>query len=102
MDFLFSSGYKKIFSSFPISEPNTNNHTFINLKAQGPKLTFKTPLASLSTLTVKLYNIDYQPLTFGSAGGSTSKSLQHSFLLKFNVVETSTKPLQYRKTRRDS
>lgn len=101
IDFLFDGGYKKIFTSFPISEPNANNHTFINLKAASPILNFKTPLASISTLTVKLYDINYQPLTFGSPGGSTAKALQHSFLLKFVVAETPQKQIDYRKTRRD-
>lgn len=87
MSFICSAGYKTIFSAFPISEPNAQNHSFINLKAQGPVLRYKTPLASLSSLTIKLYDVDYQPLTFGAPGGSTSKSLQHAFILKITVQE---------------
>lgn len=102
MSFLCSNGYKRIFAAFPVSEPNAQNHTFINLKAQGPRVTYRTPIATLSSLTVKLFDVDYQHLTFGSPGGSTSKSLQHSFLLKITVVESSLNALEFRKLRRDN
>lgn len=102
MSFISSSGYKNIFAAFPISEPNAQNHSFINLKAQGPTIKYRTPLASLSSATVKLYNVDYQPLTFGVPAGSISKALQHTFVLKVSVEESSTKPIEFRKLRRDN
>lgn len=102
MNFISSAGYKTIFSAFPISEPNAQNHTFINLKAQGPVLIYKIPLASLSSLTIKLYDIDYQPLTFGEPAGSTAKLLQHAFILKVSVQEISLDPIQSRNVRRDN
>lgn len=89
-------GVKRIFASFPISEPNFPGHSFVNLKADTSKLVYKTPLASLSSLTIKLYDVDYNFLTFGSANGSTLKSLQHSFLLKITVVESNNAALKQR------
>lgn len=102
MSFICSAGYKTIFSAFPISEPNAQNHSFINLKAQGPVSRYKIPLATLSSLSIKLYNIDYQPLTFGAPAGSTAKSLQHAFILKITVQESSLKQINSRNLRRDN
>lgn len=96
-----NNGVKKVFATFPISEPSQPGHSFINLKPEGPVLDFKTPLASLSSISVKLYNVDYEPLDFGSTAGSTSKTLQHSFLLKITVVESSKNPVQNRVVLRD-
>lgn len=101
IQFSTQNGYKKVFATFPISEPNTTGHSFINLKAASPVLNFKTPLATLSSMTIKLYNVDYQPLTFGAPAGSTSKALQHSFLIKITVLESSLNPIKERPVRRD-
>lgn len=99
--FVTKNGYRRVFSSFPTSQAYKTGHSFLTLKEESQELEFKTPLANLSSLTIKLYNIDYEPITFSAPSGSIDKLYQHSFVLQITTQESSMETIEYRKVLQD-
>jgi hypothetical protein len=75
-----------VFSIVPLKGPNKTSGGFIN-----PELSCNhrvvwcnevNPISKLSSLTVKVRDIDGGLFNFGSSEGSNSKALQHTFVLK--------------------
>ena len=89
----------KGFAILPLKAPTKGTGGFIN-----PELgciyhkskVFKTPLASLQHLTVKIRDYLGNLYDFGSTGGSSDKTLQNHFVFKITCEEVSRIPLAHR------
>jgi hypothetical protein len=74
------------FTIVPLKGPNKASAGFINPElsctVRGKYCKLESPKGVLSSLTIKVRNIEGVLYDFGSPSGSTSKALQHSFVLK--------------------
>ena len=95
-----SSGYKKVFAVLPVQSPNKATDGFINLTGINTKnsttLQYKTPLALLAGISVKIRDITGALYNFGAANGSVLKKEQHHFILKITTEEKTRESLQSR------
>lgn len=100
IDYPSSSGYKKVFSILPIQSPNKTTDGFISLTGINTKnsttLQYKTPIASLSGISVKIRDISGALYNFGAANGSVLKKEQHHFILKITTEEKTRESLHSR------
>jgi hypothetical protein len=100
VDFLVNTTSNKIFCALPLNAPNKTTNGFIKIDASTSlnksKLIFKNPISELSMLSIKIRDVDGAFLDFGVPNGSTTKSLQHSFVLKIITEEKSRKTISYR------
>ena len=100
IDFPSSSGYKKVFAVLPIQSPNKATDGFINLTGINTKnsttLEYKTPVALLAGISVKIRDITGALYNFGAANGSVLKKEQHHFILKITTEEKTRESLQSR------
>lgn len=101
IEFPNNNGSKALkgFGIIPLKAPTQTSGGFIN-----PELgciyhtskIYKTPLASLNSLTIKIRDINGNLYDFGQANGSTSKEYQNSFVFKITTEEVSRKNLNHR------
>jgi hypothetical protein len=92
-----SGGYHTIFAIMPIKTPVKTTGGFIipeMTSSCNTELVFKTGLARLSTLTVKIKDNTGALYTFGNGAGSTLKELQHTFTLKLTTRDSDRMVLQ--------
>ena len=74
-----------VFSVFPIKTPEKPTGGFINYS---PNILVSREFAQpikLTSLNVSILDLEGIPFDFGAPSGSTSKTLQHKFLLKIDV-----------------
>lgn len=69
---------------------------FVSCKVPQISRIFKTPIAKLSFISVKIRNVLGVLYSFGSNSGSFLKADQHSFVLKIRCREVSRKQLNQR------
>lgn len=90
IDFGTLSNNHKGFTTLPIKSPGTNSFIVPDLSgACNSEVLFRTPLARLPRLTIKLKDYTGALYNFGAPGGSTAKADQHSFTLRIVTRELS-------------
>jgi hypothetical protein len=96
IDFGTLSNNNKGFAMLPLKGPSQTTGGFIvpDLAACcNSQALFKTPLARLSRLTIKIKDYSSVLFSFGKPSGSVLKADQHSFMLKITTRELSREAL---------
>lgn len=94
-----SSKALKGFGIIPLKGPTQTVGGFINPELgciYNTSKIYKTPLASLNYLTIKIRDINGDLYDFGQTNGSTLKQYQNSFVFKITTEEVSRKILNHR------
>jgi len=89
----------KAFAVLPLKPPTSTNDGFINPELGSiyhTALTFRTPLAKLSTLTIKIRDMSGNLYYFGQPNGTTDKAHQNSFVFRITVEETNRSSINQR------
>lgn len=90
---------KKAFAMLPMKKPNKDTASFIVPElGQNYKTTmkFKTPLASLASLTISIKDLNGNLFNFGSDSAPPTKSLQTTFMFRVSHIEADMSPIQTR------
>jgi len=78
-----------VFSIVPLKGPNKASGGYINPELASNHRALwcgkNKQISKLSSITVKIRDVSGELYNFGAAGGSVSKSLQHSFILKLKT-----------------
>lgn len=96
LDFGSLSNNNKGFAMLPLKGPSQTSGGFIVPDFTAcchSQALFKTPLARLSRLTIKIKDYASVLYNFGKPAGSTLKADQHSFMLKITTRELSRESL---------
>lgn len=99
IDFGSLENNHKGFTTLPIKTPSKATGGFIvpDLASScNSEVLFRTPIARLPSLSVKIRDYKGDLYDFGFAGGSTAKANQHSFTLKITTRELSRSQLANR------
>jgi hypothetical protein len=98
IDFSSTKIAHKAFAILPLKVPGkTGGFIVPDLGAiYHTALTFRTPLAILGSLTIKIRDIYGQFFTFGRPEGTLEKEFQNSFVFKITVEDVSRTPLNQR------
>jgi len=99
IDFSPTNVTHKAFAVLPLKAPTKASGGFINPELGSiyhTTLIYHTPLAKLSSLSIKIRDMNGNLFTFGQPSGTTDKQYQSSFVFKITVEEVSRAPLNHR------
>ena len=97
IDFKVDDTSSKIFTALPLGAPSKTTNGFITINNSArTRLVFKNPISTLSTLSIRILDVDGAVIDFGAPAGSTAKALQHSFVLKITTEEKTRETISYR------
>jgi len=99
IDFSSTKVSHKAFAILPLKAPPRIDGGFVVPELGAiyhTALIFKTPLAILGSLTIKIRDIYGNLFTFGKPEGTFAKEFQHSFVFKITVEDVARTPLKHR------